>query len=311
MDLCPGRGKVGRSRPPLQPQGWEPGTRLPPSQQGKPAARSALAETTSAGRGRALSVPHPAGARCGRSTFQTRGAAPSPRAPGTWGAGAPPPPPPTLGPRSLVAGGLSAGNAVSPSPFAGRRGRRTARGEMAAAGRARGWAPRSVLPLLRLLLLLPPPPAGCATARDPAVPARLSLHPPYFNLAEAARIWATATCGEREPGGARPRPELYCKLVGGPTVSSSGHTIQVRSQVPPGRAPSPRGPAPWAKGSGPFPALSGPEAAGKGSPNPCATPQGRRPREVGAVPPGSGTGERRLRRCAARGRDGYALPIPR
>ncbi|XP_061026258.1 laminin subunit alpha-3 isoform X1 [Eubalaena glacialis] len=96
---------------------------------------------------------------------------------------------------------------------------------MAAAGRARGWAPRSVLPLLRLLLLLPPP-AECATARDPAAPARLSLHPPSFNLAEAARIWATATCGEREPGGARPRPELYCKLVGGPTVPSSGHTIQ-------------------------------------------------------------------------------------
>nr|XP_030698479.1 laminin subunit alpha-3 isoform X9 [Globicephala melas] len=97
---------------------------------------------------------------------------------------------------------------------------------MAAAGRARGWAPRSVLPLLPLLLLLPPPPAGCATARDPAAPAWLSLHPPYFNLAEAARIWATATCGEREPGGTRPRPELYCKLVGGPTVQSSGHTIQ-------------------------------------------------------------------------------------
>ncbi|XP_042095481.1 laminin subunit alpha-3 isoform X1 [Ovis aries] len=93
---------------------------------------------------------------------------------------------------------------------------------MAAAGRARDWAPGSVLPLLSLLLVQ----AGCAAARHPPAPARLSLHPPYFNLAEAARIWATATCGEREPGGARPRPELYCKLVGGPTAPGSGRTIQ-------------------------------------------------------------------------------------
>uniref|UniRef100_A0A8C0P3K6 Laminin subunit alpha-3 n=1 Tax=Canis lupus familiaris TaxID=9615 RepID=A0A8C0P3K6_CANLF len=98
---------------------------------------------------------------------------------------------------------------------------------MAAAARAPGWPSRPVL--LLLLLLLPPsllPAAG--TAREPRAAARLSLHPPYFNLAEAARIWATATCGEREPGGARPRPrpELYCKLVGGPTAPGSGHTIQ-------------------------------------------------------------------------------------
>ncbi|KAM8949434.1 laminin subunit alpha-3 isoform 2-T2 [Lycaon pictus] len=100
---------------------------------------------------------------------------------------------------------------------------------MAAAARAPGWPSRPVLLLLLLLLLLPPsllPAAG--TAREPRAAARLSLHPPYFNLAEAARIWATATCGEREPGGARPRPrpELYCKLVGGPTAPGSGHTIQ-------------------------------------------------------------------------------------
>uniref|UniRef100_A0A8C0PC17 Laminin subunit alpha-3 n=1 Tax=Canis lupus familiaris TaxID=9615 RepID=A0A8C0PC17_CANLF len=99
---------------------------------------------------------------------------------------------------------------------------------MAAAARAPGWPSRPVL--LLLLLLLPPsllPAAG--TAREPRAAARLSLHPPYFNLAEAARIWATATCGEREPGGARPRPrpELYCKLVGGPTAPGSGHTIQL------------------------------------------------------------------------------------
>ncbi|XP_019321081.2 laminin subunit alpha-3 isoform X2 [Panthera pardus] len=97
---------------------------------------------------------------------------------------------------------------------------------MAAAAWAPGWATRPVL--LLLLLLLPPPPLlrAVSASREPRAAARLSLHPPYFNLAEAARIWATATCGEREPGGARPRPELYCKLVGGPTAPGSGHTIQ-------------------------------------------------------------------------------------
>lgn len=121
---------------------------------------------------------------------------------------------------------------------------------MAAAGRARDWAPGSVLPLLSLLLV----PAGCAAARQPPAPARLSLHPPYFNLAEAARIWATATCGEREPGGARPRPELYCKLVGGPTAPGSGHTIQVRPlETAGGGSLSARGSHPEAKGSDPFP----------------------------------------------------------
>ncbi|XP_074843383.1 laminin subunit alpha-3 [Carettochelys insculpta] len=53
----------------------------------------------------------------------------------------------------------------------------------------------------------------------------LSLHPPYFNLAETAGIWATATCGQEESGG-RPRLELYCKLVGGPAAAPAGHTIQ-------------------------------------------------------------------------------------
>nr|XP_020138029.1 laminin subunit alpha-3 isoform X4 [Microcebus murinus] len=102
---------------------------------------------------------------------------------------------------------------------------------MAAAARARGWAPRRVPqppppppPLLLLLLLLLPD--RRATARDPGAAAGLSLHPPYFNLAQAARIWATATCGERGPGGGRPRPELYCKLVGGPMAPGSGHAIQ-------------------------------------------------------------------------------------
>lgn len=94
---------------------------------------------------------------------------------------------------------------------------------MAAGPAAPGWAPRAVQLLLLLLL-----PAVCAAAPESPAAARLSLHPPYFNLAEAAKIRATATCGEPEPGGARPRPELYCKLVGGPTALGSGHTIQVR-----------------------------------------------------------------------------------
>ncbi|XP_036060854.1 LOW QUALITY PROTEIN: laminin subunit alpha-3 [Onychomys torridus] len=93
---------------------------------------------------------------------------------------------------------------------------------------APGWAPRSstrLLTLLLLLLLLRMSPCWSMVAQDPPA-AALSLHPPYFNLAQAARIWATATCGERGPEVARPRPELYCKLVGGPTAQGSGHTIQ-------------------------------------------------------------------------------------
>ncbi|KAK6302715.1 hypothetical protein J4Q44_G00270700 [Coregonus suidteri] len=51
-----------------------------------------------------------------------------------------------------------------------------------------------------------------------------SLSPPYFNLAEGSRISATATCGEDEAG--RPRSDLYCKLVGGPTFGLPSQTIQ-------------------------------------------------------------------------------------
>ncbi|XP_055994419.1 laminin subunit alpha-3 [Sorex fumeus] len=92
---------------------------------------------------------------------------------------------------------------------------------METASRARGRARRRVaLLLLPPLLLLLLPHVVCPAA------APRSLLPPYFNLAQAARIWATATCGERESGGARPRPELFCKLVGGPTVPGSGHAIQ-------------------------------------------------------------------------------------
>jgi hypothetical protein len=105
-------------------------------------------------------------------------------------------------------------------------GRRTRRGGMEAAQRPALPPPRQ---LLVLLLLLRVSPSWSAAAPDPVAAARLSLHPPYFNLAEAARIWATATCGERGPGVGQPRPELYCKLVGGPTVKGGGHTIQVVS----------------------------------------------------------------------------------
>ncbi|XP_044538899.1 laminin subunit alpha-3 [Gracilinanus agilis] len=77
--------------------------------------------------------------------------------------------------------------------------------------------------LRRLFFLLLYPLSAAAASPEPET--GFSLHPPYFNLAEAARISATATCGE-EPEGARPRPELYCKLVGGPIASTTGHTIQ-------------------------------------------------------------------------------------
>lgn len=52
-----------------------------------------------------------------------------------------------------------------------------------------------------------------------------SLNPPYFNLAEGSRISATATCGQDEAE--RPRHDLYCKLVGGPTTALLTQNIQV------------------------------------------------------------------------------------
>ncbi|KAL8182237.1 UNVERIFIED_CONTAM: hypothetical protein K2H54_049637 [Gekko kuhli] len=67
---------------------------------------------------------------------------------------------------------------------------------------------------------------GSAQVALPGYPEEpgLSLHPPYFNLAETAHVWATATCGQDESR--RPRLELYCKLVGGPAASPAGQTIQ-------------------------------------------------------------------------------------
>ncbi|CAL8279923.1 unnamed protein product [Lota lota] len=51
-----------------------------------------------------------------------------------------------------------------------------------------------------------------------------SLSPPYFNLAHGSAISATATCGQDEFG--RPRSDLYCKLVGGPTTGLTIQNIQ-------------------------------------------------------------------------------------
>ncbi|XP_062850491.1 laminin subunit alpha-3 [Trichomycterus rosablanca] len=55
-------------------------------------------------------------------------------------------------------------------------------------------------------------------------PGGFSLTPPYFNLAEGAAVSATATCGQDESGA--PRSDLYCKLVGGPTLGFTSQTIQ-------------------------------------------------------------------------------------
>ncbi|XP_074405747.1 laminin subunit alpha-3 isoform X4 [Zonotrichia albicollis] len=76
-----------------------------------------------------------------------------------------------------------------------------------------------------LWALLPPLLAlGAAQPGPGGAQPGLSLHPPYFNLAAAARIWATATCGEAAGGGGR--PQLFCKLVGGPAAAPLGRAIQ-------------------------------------------------------------------------------------
>uniref|UniRef100_A0A8D0LAX1 Laminin subunit alpha 3 n=1 Tax=Sphenodon punctatus TaxID=8508 RepID=A0A8D0LAX1_SPHPU len=101
----------------------------------------------------------------------------------------------------------------------------------APAARRREPALRPLLaPSAGIILILSPLflcPAGAAAPSD-SRGTGLSLHPPYFNLAEATSIRATATCGEKESGGGgvRPRLDLYCKLVGGPGASPAGQTIQ-------------------------------------------------------------------------------------
>ncbi|KAM4686050.1 LOW QUALITY PROTEIN: laminin subunit alpha-3 [Amazona ochrocephala] len=76
-----------------------------------------------------------------------------------------------------------------------------------------------------LWALLPPFLALCPAQPEPPGfrGPESSLHPPYFNLAAAASIWATATCGEAAGGS---RSELYCKLVGGPAAAPLGQAIQ-------------------------------------------------------------------------------------
>ncbi|VTJ56644.1 Hypothetical predicted protein [Marmota monax] len=84
--------------------------------------------------------------------------------------------------------------------------------------------PRGPTPLLLAGLVL----LGAARARAPE-DGDFSLHPPYFNLAEGARISASATCGEEAPARGPPRPteDLYCKLVGGPVAGGDpNQTIQ-------------------------------------------------------------------------------------
>ncbi|OXB81671.1 UNVERIFIED_CONTAM: hypothetical protein H355_008920 [Colinus virginianus] len=92
---------------------------------------------------------------------------------------------------------------------------------------ARGGSARgSCAPCRRFLwALLPPLFALCPAQTELPGSLGLSLHPPYFNLAETAGISATATCGEEEEEGGG-RPELYCKLVGGPAAAPLGRAIQ-------------------------------------------------------------------------------------
>ena len=52
------------------------------------------------------------------------------------------------------------------------------------------------------------------------------LAPPYFNLADKRRIYASATCGEDTNG-----PELYCKLVGSSASSSDDDYNIIKGQV--------------------------------------------------------------------------------
>ena len=52
------------------------------------------------------------------------------------------------------------------------------------------------------------------------------LAPPYFNLADNRRIYASATCGEDTNG-----PEWYCKLVGSSAGSSDDDFNIIKGQV--------------------------------------------------------------------------------
>ncbi|MEJ1288473.1 hypothetical protein NN561_019504 [Cricetulus griseus] len=102
-------------------------------------------------------------------------------------------------------------------------------GRLCAGSAPRAGGPRSPAPPSLLLLLLLAGLAPLGEARTPGGDG-FSLHPPYFNLAEGARITASATCGEEAPtrNASRPTEDLYCKLVGGPVAGGDpNQTIQV------------------------------------------------------------------------------------
>lgn len=56
-----------------------------------------------------------------------------------------------------------------------------------------------------------------------------TLTPPYFNLAENKKIFASSTCGVDIDG-----PELYCKLVGSNTYDQQNQTSSFDDQFNPG-----------------------------------------------------------------------------
>ena len=129
------------------------------------------------------------------------------------------------------------------------------------------WGPAPLL-LAGLALL------GAARAR--AAGGGFSLHPPYFNLAEGARIAASATCGEEAPARGAPRPteDLYCKLVGGPVAGGDpNQTIQVSEGGRPGGGggDARAGRAPGSDSG--IPALLGEEPRYGPRPPPVPTPQ--------------------------------------
>ncbi|XP_055473284.1 laminin subunit alpha-5-like, partial [Psammomys obesus] len=101
-------------------------------------------------------------------------------------------------------------------------------GRLSAGSAPRACGSQSPAPPPPLLLLLLAGLALLGEARTPGGDG-FSLHPPYFNLAEGARITASATCGEEAPtrSASRPTEDLYCKLVGGPVAGGDpNQTIQ-------------------------------------------------------------------------------------
>lgn len=56
--------------------------------------------------------------------------------------------------------------------------------------------------------------------------AKAELTPPYFNLAEGRKVYASATCGVGTDG-----PELYCKLVGANTENDNHQFSVIQGQV--------------------------------------------------------------------------------